>query len=121
MNDKTVSTTLRIVEAVVRRSSVNYAQRQVGVMEKKVFLKILQNSQENNCARASVLIKFQKIRLWHSCFPVHLAKFSRTTFIYRSSCLEVFYKLRTEVVIEVNFVWSFKDPLFLFRTLIMFR
>ena len=41
MNDKTVSTTLRIVEAVVRRSPVNYTQRQssVGVMEKKGVLK----------------------------------------------------------------------------------
>ena len=35
-------------EAVARRCSV-----------KKVFLEILQNSQENTCARASILIKLQ--------------------------------------------------------------
>ena len=37
-----------LVEAVARRCSV-----------KKVFLEILQNSQENTCARVSFLIKFQ--------------------------------------------------------------
>ena len=38
---KSVSTTLRIVKEVVRRSSVNYTQRQssVGVMEKTVVLR----------------------------------------------------------------------------------
>ena len=30
-----------------------------GVLRKKVFLKILQNSQENTCARVSFLIKLQ--------------------------------------------------------------
>ena len=30
-----------------------------GVLCKKVFLKISQNSQENTCARASFVIKFQ--------------------------------------------------------------
>ena len=82
---KSVSTTLRIVKEVVRRSSVNYTQRQssVGVMENKVFLEISQNSQKNNCARASVLIKLKKNRLWHRCFPVNFAKFWRTTFFYK--------------------------------------
>ena len=99
MNHKTVSATLRMVGAVVRRSSVNYTQRKssVGVIEKKVFLEIWQNSQENNCARASVLIKFQKNRLWHRCFPVNFAKFSRTTFF-----IEYFQGLPLECVcIEV--------------------
>ena len=41
---------------------------------KRMFLKILQNSQENTCARVSFLIK----RLWYRCFPVNFAKFSRT-------------------------------------------
>ena len=51
-----------MVEAVVRRSFVNYTQRRssVGVKEKKAFVEISQNSQANNCARASILIKFQK-------------------------------------------------------------
>ena len=52
---------------------------------KKVFLKILQNSQGNNCARVSFLTKLQaystllKKRLWHRCFPVNFTKFSRTS------------------------------------------
>ena len=46
-------------EAVAQRCSV-----------KKVFLKVLQNSQENTCARVSDTKK----RLWHRCFPVNFAK-----------------------------------------------
>ena len=37
---------------------------------KKVFLEILQNSQENTCAR-----------LWHRCFPMNFAKFLRIPFL----------------------------------------
>ena len=44
---------------------------------KKVFSELLQNSQENTCARASFLIKK---RLWYRCFPVNFAKFIRTPF-----------------------------------------
>ena len=54
-----------------------------GVLLEKVFLEILLNSQENTCARASFLLKlpatFLKKRPWHSCFPVNLAKFLRTS------------------------------------------
>ena len=49
---------------------------------KKVILEIPQNSQEQNCARASFLIKLQasacnfiKKSQWHRCFPVNFAKF----------------------------------------------
>ena len=59
---------------------------------KKVFLKILQNSQENNCARVSLLIKlktkacnFIKKRIWHRCFLVNFAKFARTPFSQNTS------------------------------------
>ena len=50
---------------------------------KNVFLEILQNSQENMCARVSFLKKLQarglqKKRLWHRCFPVNFVKFLRT-------------------------------------------
>ena len=55
--------------------------------KKKVSLETSQNSQENTCARVSLLIKLQaapatllKKRLWHRCFPVNFAKFLRTTF-----------------------------------------
>ena len=47
------------------------------VLYEKVFLEILQNSQENTCARAS----FVKKRLQHRCFLVNLAKFLRTPFL----------------------------------------
>ena len=77
-------------QAVARRCSI-----------KKVFREISQNSQENTCARVSLLIKLQgsdlqlyqkrnsgtrpatllKKRLWHWCFPVNFAKFLRTPFL----------------------------------------
>ena len=55
---------------------------------KKVFLEILQNSKENNCARNSFFNKVAGLRratllkksLWHWCFPVNFAKFLRTSF-----------------------------------------
>ena len=59
------------IEAVVQRCSV-----------KKLLLEIWQNSQENNCARVSFLIKLRarsatllKKRLWHRYFPVNILKF----------------------------------------------
>ena len=65
------------LEAVVQRCYV-----------KKVFLEILQNSEENTCARASFLIvsglrpsTLLKKRLWHKYFPVTFAKFLRTPFL----------------------------------------
>ena len=60
-------------EAVARSCSV-----------KKVFLELLQNSQENNCARVCFLNKVAtllKKRLWHRFFPVNFAKFPRTLFL----------------------------------------
>ena len=55
---------------------------------KKVFLEILENSQENTCVRVSFLIKLQTVpatllkrRLWHRCFAVNFAKFLRTPFV----------------------------------------
>ena len=61
-----------------------------GVLCKKLFLEILQNSQENACARASFLPEPQpasllKKRLWYRCFPVNFAKFLRTSFSYNTS------------------------------------
>ena len=69
--------TFLTAEAVVRRCS-----------KKKVFLGILQNLQENNCAKESFLIKLQaptpatllKKTLWHRCFPVNFAKLLRISF-----------------------------------------
>ena len=54
----------------------------------EVFLEILQNSQENTCARVSFLIKLKarpatllKKRIWCGGFPVNFAKFLRTPFL----------------------------------------
>ena len=45
---------------------------------KKVFLNILQNSQENICARVPFLLKK---RHWYRCFPLNFAKFLGTPFL----------------------------------------
>ena len=57
---------------------------------KKVFLEICQNSEKNNSARVSFLIKLLarpatllKKRLWHRCFPVNFCEISKNTFFHR--------------------------------------
>ena len=59
------------------------------VLSKKLFLKILQNSQENTCARVSFLIKLPAsgLQLYSKsdfgtgiCLPVNFAKFLRKPF-----------------------------------------
>ena len=56
---------------------------------KKVFLEILQNSQENTCARDSFWIKLQawglKKSLWHRCFPVNFANCLKAPFLQNTS------------------------------------
>ena len=59
---------------------------------KKVFLEILQNSQQNSCVslffnqvsgiRPGTLLKK---RLWHRCFPVNFVKFLRIPFLQNTS------------------------------------
>ena len=66
----------------------------------EVFLKILQNSQENNCARFSLLMKLLvsgllvsglrpatllKERISNRCFPVNFVKLLRTAFLQNTS------------------------------------
>ena len=50
----------------------------------KVFLEILQNLQENTCARVSFLKKLLKKRLWHRRFPANFVKFLKNTFLHRT-------------------------------------
>ena len=52
-----------------------------------MFLKFSQNSQENTCARASLLrpTSLLKRRLWHMCFPVSFVKLLRTPFLQNTS------------------------------------
>ena len=56
---------------------------------KKVFVEILQNSQENTCARASFLslrsATLLKKRLWRRCFPANFVKLLRTPFLQNIS------------------------------------
>ena len=58
-----------------------------GVMWKKIFWKILQNSEESTCVGVCFLIQLQALgqRLQHRCFPVNFAKFLRTHFLQNTS------------------------------------
>ena len=58
---------------------------------KKMFLEILQNSQENTCTRVSFLMER---RLWHRYFSVNFAKFSKNIFFFRTPLVDCFYILR---------------------------
>ena len=55
-----------------------------GVLLEKVFLEISQNSQENTCARVSILIKLQasglKIETLAQVFSCEFSKISKNTF-----------------------------------------
>ena len=80
---------------------------------KKVLLKILQNSQENVCARdffntvaglrpATLL----KERPWHCCFPVNFAKFSRTPFLVEH-LRSLFVGLQNSLLSHLDFLPTF--------------
>ena len=63
-------------------------------VNKKVFLEISQNYQENTCLRPATLLKK---RLWHRCFPVNFVKFLRTPFLQNTSgWLLLFFFSQTE-------------------------
>ena len=79
-----------------------------------LFLKILQNIQENTSAGSSYLIKLLKIpatllkkRVRHRCFPINFAKFLRTAFLQSTSeqLLLEFYalKLKSKIKKGLNF------------------
>ena len=74
-----------------------------------MFLEILQNSQENTCARVSFLIKLQAVpatllkkRFWHGCFPVNFAKFLRTHFLQNTSGRLLLEYVRLHLHIQIN-------------------
>ena len=68
-----------------------------GVLWKKMFLKISQNSQQNTCARVPFLINFpasglqlyqkkkKKKKDWQSCFLTNFVKFLRLSFLQTTS------------------------------------
>ena len=73
-----------IIKIQLKAKVWNFRSSRWRCSKKKVFLKISQNSQKNVCARVSFLRKScrpqAKKGLWHRCFPVSFAKFSRTPF-----------------------------------------
>ena len=72
-----------------------------------MFLKILQSSQENNCARVSFLIKLPatllKKRFWHGCFPVNFAKRLRAPFLQNTSGRLLLEYVRLHLHIHVGY------------------
>ena len=77
---------LNTIHAVAASNKVKFTEATTGgVLYKKLFLKILQYSQEKNCAWVSFLIKLYALspvtllkRLQHRRFPVNIVKFLRT-------------------------------------------
>ena len=61
---------LEFIETIIQRCSV-----------KKVFFKILQNSQEKHLCLRPATATLLKNRLWHRCLPVNFVKFLRTPFL----------------------------------------
>ena len=64
---------------------------------RKVFLEILQNSQENTCARVSFLIKLQaiKIETLAQMLSCKLCGISKNTFFYRTPLYDWFSNVET--------------------------
>ena len=76
-----------------------------------MFLKNLQNSQENTCARDSFFNKVAglawpaallKKRLWHRCFPVNVAKFLRTSFLKITSARLLLFFLKMILIFKLR-------------------
>ena len=83
---------------------------------KKVFLEISQNSQENTCAKVSILIKlrarfcnFIKIETLAQVFSCEILEFSKSTFSYRlppvaaSAAITLLKKRFPQKCFSVNF------------------
>ena len=82
----TINDKIPIAEALAQTYSVN-----------KVFLEISQNSQENTCARVSILIKLQakacnfiKIETLALVFSCEFCEISKNTFSYRTPPVAAF-------------------------------
>ena len=75
---------------------LGYQQKQPPEVLKRLFLKISENSQENNCARVSFL--------WRRCFLVNFVKFFTEHLFYRTPlddcfCINIF---KTTVFIGIT-------------------
>ena len=69
---------------------------------KKVFLRILQNSQENAC--------IIKKRLWYRCFPVNFVKFLTTLFLQDTSGQLLLRFITFLLFICCNFIKNYFCP-----------
>ena len=90
-----------------------------GVLIKKVFLEISQDSQENTCVRVSFLIKKRpahllKKRPWHRCFPVNFVKLLKTPFL-----TEHIRWLLLSIGIDLMH-WTWKSPMVYWKNFIEF-
>ena len=74
-----------------------------GVLWKKTFSEISQNSQENTHARVSFLKKF--IKNWHRCFPVNFVKFLTTPFLQNTSGRLLPYSGQSAIFSHVQTYW----------------
>ena len=52
-----------LISLLILSSNINTEAVTRGVVQEKVFLEILQNSQENTCTKASFLVKLQGLGL----------------------------------------------------------
>ena len=90
-----------------------------GVLIKKVFLEISQDSQENTCVRVSFLIKKRpahllKKRPWHRCFPVNFVKLLKTPFL-PEHLRWLLLSIESELM-----HWSWKSPMVYWKNFIEF-
>ena len=96
----------------------------------KLFLKILQNPQENTCTRGPFLVKLQvwacnlfKKRLWHKYFSVNFAKFSRTPFLLNTSgrlLLNSLFRRFSKVMVKIRKKYQRKFILFRYLVILKF-
>ena len=78
-----------------------------GVLWKKVFLEISQNSQENTCVRASFLIKHQacnfiKKEALAQVFSCEFCEISKSTFFQNTSGQLLFMKYKGNHIVHMN-------------------
>ena len=91
--------------------------------EKKTFLEVLQNLQENTCAtpglRPATLLEK---RLWHKCFSVNFAKFLGTPLLQNiSGRLLLFFLYSQDSVCSTSLgISRFSDKIFSFFTWLLF-
>ena len=74
-----------------------------------MFLKILQNLQENTCAKVNKVADLRsaallKKRLWQGRFPVNFAKFLRTPFLPNTSGQQAMIDFDLPVGFRVGFI-----------------